>query len=78
MSKELKRGIVIVGSGEVGKTTPIPKDNVFVTGTIPYELRIPLYAPPPLPQIDLTPYWDGKSARNKRRLAERNAKKKRK
>ena len=62
MVKELERGIVIVGQGQVGKTKPIPFN-----------------APQPLPQIEcVLPYWDGKSARNKRREAERNAKKKRK
>ena len=73
MSNEFERGIVIVGSGGVGETTPIPKDNVVVIDNkpqpTPYISR---------PQINFTPYWDGKSARNKRRLAERNAKKIRK
>jgi len=78
MSNDFERGIVIVGQGQIGKTTPTPKDNVVVIGNEPTPYKTPLIPLPPLPQIDITPYWDGKSARHKRREAERNAKKKRK
>lgn len=76
MSKEFERGIVIVGAGKVGKTIITQTDNTVVIGK---ETRTPtLESVIPLPQMDYTPYWDGKSARNKRREAARNAKKKRK
>ena len=85
MSNDFERGIVIVGSGHVCKAIFDQTDNaifdqtdnVVVVGKepIPYKAPLPLTQ---LPQIDIAPYWDGKSARNKRREAERKNKKKRK
>lgn len=75
MSNNLERGIVIVGTGGVGVTMLTDKKD----GVVVIEKQtIPYIAPPPLPQMDYIPYWDGKSSRNKRREAERNSKKKRK
>ena len=77
MSNEKERGILIVGQGKVGKTILNQEDKVVLIVGEP--IPTPYNAPIPLPQDDyILPYFDGKSARNKRREAERNAKKKRK
>ena len=75
MSNKLERGIVIVGSGGVGVTMLTDKKD----GVVVVEKQPTPYKAPIPPQIEcVLPYFDGKSARNKRREAERNAKKKRK
>jgi len=74
---EFERGIVIVGQGQVGKTIFAQKNTIVAIDNEPQQLPVkPLL---PLPEInDYVPFFDGKSARNKRREAERKNKKKRK
>jgi hypothetical protein len=74
---EFERGIVIVGQGQVGKTILAQKNTIVAIDNEPQQLHAKPLLPPHVTN-DYVPFFDGKSARNKRREAERKNKKKRK